>query len=117
MLPRYEGTDQTPPQEDRLRLFRGTAFVAIRLPDLIRSAVQTGPGIDLEIYDVGAVGTVPSRLRAGDEAFDLRGGAQAPGGSGDHGRILNTEIAGRQWRIFYRTDEHLVGGGERAMRG
>jgi signal transduction histidine kinase len=115
MLPRYEGADQSPPREERLRRFRGAAFVAIRLPDLIRSAVQTGPGVDLEIYDVGAVGTVPSRLRAGDEAFDLRGGAQAPGSNGDRSRILDTEIAGRQWRIYYRTDETLVGGGEQAM--
>jgi signal transduction histidine kinase len=114
MLPRYAGADQTPPPADRVRLFRGAAFVAIRLPDLIRSAVQTGPGVDLEIYDVGAVGTVPGRLRAGDEAFDLRGGAQAPHSGGGHSRILATEIAGRQWRIYYRTEEALVGAGERA---
>lgn len=114
MLPRYAGEDQAPPLADRARLFRGAAFVAVRLPDLIRSAIQTGPGIDLEIYDVGAVGTVPGRLRAGDEAFDLRGGPEAPRSGGGHSRILATEIAGRQWRIYYRTDEALVGGGERA---
>ncbi|HEV2812141.1 MAG TPA: CHASE domain-containing protein [Solirubrobacteraceae bacterium] len=115
MLPRYAGTQQRPSADKRIALFRGAAFVAIRLPDLIRSAVQTGPGVDLEIYDVGAVGTVPSRLRAGDEAFDLRGGAQAPRADGDDSRILDTQIAGRQWRIYYQTDEALVGGSERAM--
>ena len=114
ILPRYAGEDQRPPEDRRIARFRGAAFVAIRLPDLIRSAIRTGPGVDLEIYDVGAVGTVPSRLRAGDEAFDLRGGPQAPR-AGDESRILDTEIAGRQWRIYYRTDEALVGGGERAM--
>ena len=115
MLPRYAGTQQRPSADKRTVLFRGVAFVAIRLPDLIRSAVQTGPGIDLEIYDVGAVGAVPSRLRAGDQAFDLRGGPQAPTSDGESSRILETEIAGRQWRIYYRTDDALVGGGERAM--
>ena len=115
LLPHYAGDEQRPPEDRRFERFRGAAFVAIRLPDLIRSALATGPGVDLEIYDVGAVGTVPSRLRAGDEAFDLRGGPQAPRASGDHSRILDTEIAGRQWRIYYRTDDALVGGGERAM--
>ncbi|MDQ4124172.1 MAG: ATP-binding protein, partial [Actinomycetota bacterium] len=115
MLPRYAGTEQRPPSDERIARFRGVAFVAIRLPDLIRSAVQTGPGIDLEIYDVGAVGTVPSRLRAGDEAFDLRNGAQAPDADSDDSRILDTTIAGRQWRIYYQTDEDLVSGGERVM--
>jgi signal transduction histidine kinase len=115
MLPRYAGTDQRPTSDQRIARFRGVAFVAIRLPDLIRSAVQTGPGVDLEIYDVGAVGTVPSRLRAGDEAYDLRGGAQAPNASSEDSRILDTTIAGRQWRIYYQTDENLVGGGERVM--
>ncbi|MDQ3740572.1 MAG: CHASE domain-containing protein [Actinomycetota bacterium] len=115
MLPRYAGRDQRPPSDRRIERFRGVAFVAIRLPDLIRSAVQTGPGVDLEIYDVGAVGTVPSRLRAGDEAFDLRGGAQAPRASSEDSRILDTTIAGRQWRIYYQTDENLVGGSERIM--
>jgi signal transduction histidine kinase len=115
MLPRYAGRNQRPSADQRTRLFRGVAFVAIRLPDLIRSAVQTGPGIDLEIYDVGAVGTVPSRLRAGDEAFDLRGGAQAPRAEDDESRILDLQTAGRQWRVYYSTDESLVGGSERAM--
>jgi signal transduction histidine kinase len=115
MLPRYAGLDQHPDSDSRIQLFRGVAFVAIRLPDLIRSAIQIGPGVDLEIYDVGAVGTVPSRLRPGDEAFDLRNGAQAPKSDPDESRILSTEIAGRQWRIYYQTDEDLVGGSERAM--
>jgi signal transduction histidine kinase len=115
MLPRYAGTNQQPPSDKRIDRFRGVAFVAIRLPDLIRSAVRTGPGVDLEIYDIGAVGTVSGRLRPGDEAFDLRGGAQAPQAKGEESRILNTEIAGRQWRIYYKTDEALVGASERAM--
>ena len=115
MLPRYAGLDQRPDAEDRVSRFRGVAFVAIRLPDLIRSAVRTGPDIDLEIYDVGAVGTVPSRLRAGDEAFDLRGGAQAPTASSDDSRILDLQTAGRQWRIYYSTSENLVGGVESSI--
>jgi signal transduction histidine kinase len=115
LLPHYAGHDQRPPAGERVERLRGAAFVAIRLPDLIRSAIRTGPGVDLEIYDVGAVGTVPSRLRAGDEAFDLRGGAQAARSGGDHSRILATEIAGRQWRVYYRTGAALVGAGERAM--
>jgi signal transduction histidine kinase len=115
MLPRYAGKNQRPPREQRLTLFRGAAFVAIRLPDLIRSAVSTGPGVDLEIYDVGAVGTVPARLRAGDEAFDLRGGAQAPSADNEDSRIFDLQTAGRQWRVYYATDEDLVGGTERAV--
>lgn len=115
MLPRYEGPDQRPPADVRLQRFRGAAFVAIRLPDLIRSAVSTPPGVDLEIYDVGAVGAVPSRLRAGDEAFDLRGGAQAPRADNDESRIFELQTAGRQWRVYYSTEEGLVGGAERAM--
>jgi signal transduction histidine kinase len=115
MLPRYAGTQQKPSADKRTALFRGVAFVAIRLPDLIRSAVKATPGTDLEIYDVGAVGTVPSRLRPGDQAFDLRGGPQAPTADRDESRILDTRIAGRQWRIYYQTDDALVGGGERAM--
>lgn len=115
MLPRYAGPNQRPPVEQRLRLFRGVAFVAIRLPDLIRSAISTPPGVDLEIYDVGAVGAVPSRLRAGDEAFDLRGGAQAPDADNEDSRIFELQTAGRQWRVYYSTDEGLVGGTERAV--
>ena len=115
MLPRYAGPQQRPPAEERLRLFRGAAFVAIRLPDLIRSAISTGPGVDLEIYDVGAVGTVPARLRAGDEAFDLRGGAQAPDADREDSRIFELQTAGRQWRVYYSTGAALVGGTERAV--
>jgi signal transduction histidine kinase len=115
MLPRYEGRDQRPPADQRLERFRGAAFVAIRLPDLIRSAVSTEPGVDLEIYDVGAAGAVPSRLRAGDEAFDLRGGAQAPSADGEESRIFDLQTAGRQWRVYYATEEDLVGGTERAV--
>jgi signal transduction histidine kinase len=115
MLPRYAGTQQKPSADKRTSLFRGVAFVAIRLPDLIRSAVKATPDTDLEIYDVGAVGTVPSRLRSGDQAFDLRGGAQAPTADADESRILDTQIAGRQWRVYYQTDDALVGGGERVM--
>jgi len=115
MLPRYRGPEQRPPAAERLELFQGVAFVAIRLPDLIRSAVSTGPGVDLEIYDVGAVGTVPSRLRAGDEAFDLRGGSQAPGADGDDSRIFDLRTAGRQWRVYFQTSDDLVGGTERAV--
>lgn len=115
MLPRYAGSQQRPSPEKRIELFRGVAFVAIRLPDLIRSAVRTAPGADLEIYDVGAVGTVPSRLRAGDEAFDLRDGAQAPGADGDNSRIRDLQTAGRQWKIYYSTDDQLVGATERAV--
>jgi signal transduction histidine kinase len=115
VLPRYLGTQQVPAAERRVELFRGAAFVAIRLPDLIRSAVSTEPGVDLEIYDVGAVGAVPSRLRAGDEAFDLRGGAQAPDADPEESRIFELQTAGRQWRVYYSTDEDLVGATERAV--
>jgi signal transduction histidine kinase len=115
MLPRYAGRQQRPPAGQRMRLFRGAAFVAIRLPDLIRSAVSTPPGVDLEIYDVGAAGAVPSRLRAGDEAYDLRGGAQAPTADGEDSRIFELQTAGRQWRVYYSTSEGLVGGTERAV--
>ncbi|HEX8207885.1 MAG TPA: CHASE domain-containing protein, partial [Solirubrobacteraceae bacterium] len=115
VLPRYAGRNQRPPAERRLELFRGAAFVAIRLPDLIRSAVSTGPGVDLEIYDVGAVGAVPSRLRSGDEAFDLRNGAQAPKADAEESRIFELQTAGRQWRIYYSTTEDLVGGTESAV--
>ena len=115
MLPHYAGRDQRPAPSQRMARLRGVAFVAIRLPDLIRSALRTGPEVDLEIYDVGAVGAVPSRLRAGDEAFDLRGGAQAPTATGHQTRILDLQTAGRQWRIYYSTTEDLVGGTERSI--
>ena len=115
MLPRYRGDDQSPPFIRREENFLGVAFVALRLPDLLHTALRLTPDMDLEIYDVGAVGSVPSRLRSGDQAFDLRGGANAPTRDKENSRVLPLDTAGRQWRVYYSTEADLVAGGERAV--
>jgi CHASE1-domain containing sensor protein len=115
MLPRFRGDDQSPPFSRRKREFLGVAFVALRLPDLLRTALRPTDETDLEIYDVGAVGAVPSRLRSGDQAFNLRGGADALHADPEESRVLPLLTAGRQWRVYYSTKEELVPANERVV--
>ena len=115
MLPRFRGDDQSPPFSRRERLFAGVTFVALRLPDLMRTALRPSPDTDFEIYDVGAVGALPARLRSGDQAFNLRGGADAVKADPENSRVVPLLTAGRQWRIYYSTDEELVPASERAV--
>jgi signal transduction histidine kinase len=113
MLPVYRGPEQRPPAAERARLLRGVTYAALRFPDLLRGVVPEGD--DLEIYDVGSVDAVPARIRAGDEAFNLRGGADAADRDPDDSRILPLTVAGRRWQVYYATDRELVSGTERAL--
>jgi len=115
MLPMYAGASQTPPALERSRRFRGVAYAALRLPDLM-SGIATGPGDDLEIYDVGSVDDpLPARLRAGSQAFDLRGGPDAPDRNEDRSRVLPLAVAGRRWQVYFRPGTELVSSTERAI--
>lgn len=115
MLPIYEGADQSPPAPERTRRFRGVAYAALRLPDLM-SGIATGAGDDLEVYDVGSVDdTFPARLRPGAQAFDLRGGPDAPERDADRSRVLPLAVAGRRWQVYFRPGAELVSSSERAI--
>jgi signal transduction histidine kinase len=114
MLPMYRGTDQMPPAAERTRRFRGVAYAALRLPDLLRGLAA--PGDDLEIYDVGSVDDpVPARVRAGAEAFDLRGGPDAPSREASDSRLIPLVVAGRRWQVYVRPAGPLVSAAERAI--
>jgi signal transduction histidine kinase len=113
LLPVYRGDTQTPPSPVRAERFRGAAYAALRLPDLMRGITEEGD--DLEVYDVGSAEALPARLRAGDEAFNLRGGADAPTRDADESRVMELTTAGRRWSVYFRPGASLVGGGERAV--
>jgi signal transduction histidine kinase len=112
-LPVYAGRTQAPEAQQREELFRGVAYAALRFPDLLRGLVRGGE--DLELYDVGSVDAVPARIRAGDEAFNVRGEADAESRDPENSRILPLTLAGRRWAIYYSTDAALVSGTERAI--
>jgi signal transduction histidine kinase len=113
MLPVYNGPSQLPAPGRRGALFRGVAYAALRFPDLLGSIVPRGD--DLELYDVGSVDAVPARIRAGDEAYNTRGGSDAAGRDPKRSRILPLTVAGRRWRLYYATDGNLVSGTERGI--
>ena len=114
MLPLYAGDDQTPEPPVRDDRFRGVGYAALRFPDLLSGLVEEGD--DLELYDVGsAEDPFPARLRKGDEAFDLRGGADAPDRDTERSRVQPIETAGRRWRVYYSAAGELVSAGERAV--
>ena len=114
MLPLYSGPDQTPSAAQRMRRFRGVTYAALRFPDLMRGLVA--PGDDLELYDVGsAEDPLPARLRVGDEAFDLRGGPDAPERETENTRVQPLVTAGRRWRVYFAPEGDLVSGSERAI--
>lgn len=112
-LPVYRGADQIPAAPLRDARFRGVAYTALRFPDLMRGIV--GRADDLEIYDVGSVDAVPARIRAGDEAYNARGGSDAASRDEDSSRIMPLTVAGRRWQLYYATDRTLVSGTERAI--
>jgi signal transduction histidine kinase len=112
-LPLYSGRTQTPPQAERKRLFRGVGYAALRFPDLLRGLVPRGD--DLELYDVGSVDAVPARIRAGDEAFNVRGEADAESRDREKSRIMPLTVAGRRWSMYYSTDRNLVSATERMI--
>jgi signal transduction histidine kinase len=112
-LPVYRGRTQAPEPARRDDLFHGVAYAALRFPDLLRGLVRGGD--DLELYDVGSVDAVPARIRAGDEAFNVRGEADAESRDPETSRILPLTVAGRRWSMYYATHEPLVSGTERAI--
>jgi signal transduction histidine kinase len=114
VLPLYRGADQSPPTEARFSRLRGVAYVAIRLGDLLRGIVEFPKDADLEIYDVGAVGSVTARLRAGDQAFNLRGGPDAISRDPETTRLLPLQTSGRLWTVYYAAGEEVLGGLERS---
>jgi signal transduction histidine kinase len=113
MLPVYQGATQLPPSRERMALFRGVAYTALRFPDLMRGLVPRGD--DLEIYDVGSVDAVPARIRAGDEAYNARGGSDAASRDREHSRVMPLTVAGRRWQVYYATDRNLVSGVEQTI--
>ena len=113
MLPVYHGVSQIPPVSERAERFRGVTYAALRFPDLLRGVVPSGD--DIEVYDVGSVDAVPARIRAGDEAFNLAGGADAATRDPDESRLMPLTVAGRRWQLYYATDRTLVPGTERAV--
>jgi signal transduction histidine kinase len=113
MLPVYQGASQLPPSRERMELFRGVAYTALRFPDLMRGIVPRGD--DIEIYDVGSVDAVPARIRAGDEAYNARGKSDAASRDPEDSRILPLTVAGRRWQLYYATDRDLVSGVEQAI--
>ena len=112
-LPVFEGRDQTPDPDQRDERFRGVAYAALRFPDLLRGLVPAGD--DLELYDVGSVDAVPARIRAGDEAYNVRGKADAESRDRETSRIMPLTVAGRRWSMYYATDKALVSATERAI--
>lgn len=114
LLPMYAGPDQAPPPQERQERFRGVAYAALRLPDLM-SGIATARD-DLEIYDVGSVDDpVPARLRAGSQAFDLQGGPNAPARDEEESRVLPLAVAGRRWQVYFRPGAELVSASEQAI--
>jgi signal transduction histidine kinase len=113
MLPIYEGDDQLPPARDRRRLLRGVTYTAIRFPDLLSDIASEDD--DLELYDVGSVDAIPGRIRAGDEAFNARGGADAAARDPERSRVTELQVAGRRWALYYATGRPLVSATERAI--
>ena len=100
-LPVYEGRTQNPEPADRFERFRGVAYAALRFPDLLRGLVSRGD--DLELYDLGSVDSLPARIRAGDEAYNVRGGADAESRDRETSRIMPLTVAGRRWSMYYST--------------
>jgi signal transduction histidine kinase len=113
MLPVYSGDNQAPPAPERRARFRGVAYAALRFPDLMQDLAPEGD--DLELYDVGSVDAVASRIRAGDEAYNARGRANAATRDPDTSRIMPLTVAGRRWALYYATDRTLVSTTERAI--
>ena len=112
-LPVYRGATETPPADERDERFRGVAYAALRFPDLLRGL--TPEGDDLELYDVGSVDAVPARIRAGDEAYNVRGEADAESRDRETSRIMPLTVAGRRWSMYYSTEKNLISGTERAI--
>lgn len=114
-LPLYRGPDQRPRPVHRVDRFAGVAVVVVRMRDVAAGVLAPGEDADLEIYDSGAIGSFISRPRAGDQAYDARGGPNAIDRDPEDSRLRTVDVAGRRWTIYYQTDEELLAGSERAL--
>jgi signal transduction histidine kinase len=112
MVPVYGGP---PSLTGAPREWRGVAYAAFRMDNLLRGVL--GTGADLEIYDVGPAATVPAGtgITRSAVAFDLRPGRATAKRDMDHTRIRSLEVGGRRWAIAYTRAGTTLSDSERAV--